>query len=74
MEQKIKFKKLESELKKLPFGKVVEIEDLTKQEADILSRLYGKDYIVRGPHKELNGEFNYILSFELNPYKIRRMT
>ena len=67
----IKFEKLNLELGRLPFGKVLEIKNLTKQEADNLFDLYKKDYIVRGPCKELNGAHNYILSFELNPYKIR---
>ena len=63
------FNKLESELNKLTFGKVLEIGNLTKQEADNLFELYKRNYIVRGPCKELNGRHNYILSFELNPYK-----
>ena len=63
------FNKLESELSKLTFGKVLEIGNLTKQEADNLFELYKRNYIVRGPRKELNGRHNYILSFELNPYK-----
>lgn len=66
----IEFKKLEFELNKLSFGKVIEIKDLTKKEADNLFELYRKKYIVRGPCKELNGGHNYILSFELNPYKV----
>ena len=74
MKQKIRnFNELESELNKLSFGKVLEIKDLTKQEADNLFDLYKRNYIIRGPHKELNGEQNYILSFELNYHKIRRI-
>ncbi len=43
------FNKLNSELEKLSFGKVLEIKDLTKHEADTLFEFYKKTYIVRGP-------------------------
>lgn len=68
-----KFKKLESELKNLTFNKVLEIKDLTRQEADKLLNLYTKvkDYIVRGPIQD-SSKTNYSLYFELNPYNKNR--
>ena len=68
MEQKTKFEKLESELNTLPFGKVLEINNLTRQEANNLFDLYKRNYIVRGPCSDNSDK--YILSFQLNPYKI----
>jgi len=65
-----KFRNLESELKNLSFNKVLEIKDLTKQEAENLFNLYNriKNYIVRGPIQD-SSMTKYSLYFELNPYK-----
>ncbi len=58
-----------SELKNLAVGRVLEVKNLTKPQADELFSKYKDNYLVRGPYLEMNS--GYILSFELNPYKIR---
>lgn len=65
-----KFKNLEKKLRDLTFNKVLEIKDLTKQEAEKLFNLYNKikEYIVRGPIQD-SFRTKYSLYFELNPYK-----
>ncbi len=68
MGRKKNFNKLESELNKLAFGKVIEITGLAKPDADNLFELYKNNYIVRGPYQDNPNK--YILSFELNPYKM----
>jgi len=69
MEQKTFIDKLNSELERLSFGKVLEVKKLTKSEADNLFNSYSKNYVVRGPLQD-SQETRYSLFFELNHHKI----
>lgn len=59
---------LNLELRKLSFGKVIEIKDLTRQKSDILFDSYNEVYIA-WPYREKKEKFQDSLFFELNPYK-----
>ena len=71
IEQKIynKLNRLNEELGKLTLGKVIEAKDLTKEEVNLFTERYKKDYLIRGPIEEQKNK--YVLSFELNSDKIR---
>ena len=55
--------KIESKLKALKSGEVLDISNLNEEEAKIIVQVYSKDYFMRGPLEDEENKGEYILAF-----------
>ena len=57
---------IENKLKTLEVGKVLDVSNLTKEEAKAISQTYSKQYFMNGPLEDKNNNGKYVLAFMVN--------
>jgi len=61
-----KLNEIGNKLKDLEVGKVLDVSDLTEDEAKCIVKIYSKKYFVRGPLDDKEHRGKYVLAFMVN--------
>lgn len=57
---------INNKLKGLPVGKVLDISNLDEEYAEVISKVYSKDYFMKGPLEDKENKGKYVLVFMKN--------
>jgi len=57
---------INNKLNDLKAGKVLDISDLNEEDAKIISRVYSKEYFMKGPIEDKDHKGKYVLAFIKN--------
>ena len=57
---------INNKLKVLNIGEVLDISDLDEEDAQIISRVYSKDYFMKGSTEDKENKGKYVLAFMKN--------